>query len=85
MNKIVLKLCLRKCRDYLDLEFKFIQKNCLPSYKQIDTIEIINAGADPGILVRGGRGFFFKGMGFGARLRPPVGPQGAKPPEVPEF
>ena len=33
-----------------------------------------SSGADPGILVRGGVGFFFKGMGFGAALRPPVGP-----------
>ena len=27
------------------------------------------SGADPGILVRGGVDFFFKGMGFGARLK----------------
>ena len=31
-------------------------------------------GADPEILVGGGRGFFFKGMGLEAALRPPVGP-----------
>ena len=41
----------------------------------------------------GGRGFFFKGMAFGARLKAPqwvqgnalVGSQGVKPPEAPEF
>ena len=40
----------------------------------------------------GGREFFFKGIGFGGHLKPPVGPgnalvgaQGAKPPEAPEF
>ena len=43
------------------------------------------AGADPGILVRGGGGFFFKGTGSGGRLRPLVGAQGAKVPEAPEF
>ena len=31
------------------------------------------SGADPGILVRGGVDFFFKGMGFGARLKAPSG------------
>ena len=31
-------------------------------------------GADPGILVRGGVDFFFKGMELGAVLRPPMGP-----------
>ena len=50
------------------------------------------SGADPGILVRRGRGFFFKGMGVGAALWPQwvqgntlVGAQGEKPPEAPEF
>ena len=44
-------------------------------------------GADPGILVRGGVDFFFKGMELGAVLRPRwvQGAQGAKPPEAPEF
>ena len=41
---------------------------------QIQCVEYGASGADPGILVRGGVDFFFKGMGFGARLRPPVGP-----------
>ena len=52
----------------------------------------LEAGADPGILVRGAWVFFSKACG----LRPPQGPQwvkgnalvraqGAKPPEAPEF
>ena len=44
------------------------------------TKQRILAGADPGILVRGGGAwtFSFKGMGFEAALRPPVG-QGQRP------
>ena len=47
------------------------------------------AGADPGILVRGGVWIFFIGMGSGDRPMGPgnalVGAQGAKPPEAPAF
>ena len=53
-------------------------------------------GADPGILVRGGVVFFFKGLGSGGHLKAPSGPQwvqgnaqvgdqGAKVPEALEF
>ena len=34
---------------------------------------LILSGADPGILVRGGVDFFFKGNGFGGHLK--AGPQ----------
>ena len=66
-------------------------------YKQTDgrtQFTCTKAGADPGILVRGGgRGFFFsKGWDLGAALCPQwvhgnavVGAQGAKPPEAPKF
>ena len=49
-------------------------------------------GVDPGILIRGGVDFFFKGIGSGGRLKTQwvqgstlVGATGAKPPAAPEF
>ena len=39
------------------------------------------SGADPGILVRGGVDFFFKGIGFGGHLKAPSGGPGGEAPE----
>ena len=60
-----------------------------------DTLHLIHDLQYSIIIIRGGSRnsggggiFFFKGMGLGAALRPPMGPggaQGAKPLEAPEF
>ena len=52
-------------------------------------ISPLSQGADPGILVGGGAWISFKGMGFGAALRPTVcpgqRPGGGPGGEAPEF
>ena len=82
------------CADIFCIDLKFIvpflPRNPISTRERVTKASLTSlSGADPGILVRGGVDFFFKGMGFGARLKAPSGsratPRGWSPRKLLNF